>query len=129
MSKFALNLNEFARGGVKVYNLLIDGVDVFHEFEDALEAQYKSEFRSFAATISQISENRKPPIKGVESAVEMKTKHLRLYYLVIKEHDLIICLGGHKKTQKKDIKRLSRLRDLIIKQINENGRLKIGNNQ
>ncbi len=136
MSKFALISNEFARGRVKVYNLLIDEVDVFNEFEDSLAAQYKSEFRSLAAIISQISEHRKPlprnksrKIKGVESAAEMKTKHLRLYYLVIKEHDLIICVGGHKKTQKKDIKRLGRLRDLIIKQIEENGRLKIKNNQ
>ena len=132
MPIFALKLSEFAKGIVKIFNLVVDEIDQFETFENSLEDKYLSEFRSFAATIYQISENKKPPprgkrrkIEGVSGVTEMRSRNLRLYYLIIKEEGIIICLGGYKKTQKKDIKRLINLRALILKYIKENGRLNI----
>jgi len=132
MLKFALVSNELALGEIKVFNLEVDGIDQFEAFEGSIEDKHYSQFKSLAATISQISENKKPPnhgkrrkIKGLENAAEMRTKNLRLYYLVIKEHGITICIGGYKKSQKKDIKRLKKLSKAIYKQIDDHGRLKI----
>lgn len=132
MPKFALIKNEFADGSINVYNLLVDDIDQFEAFEESVEDIDYSQFTSFAATISQISENKKQPprgkrrkIEGVDNAGEMRTKNLRMYYLVVKEHGYTICLGGYKKTQKKDIKRLKKLQTEILKQIKEDGKLEI----
>lgn len=132
MPTFELKLSEFAKGAVKVYNLLVDEVDQFEAFEASLEEKYLSEFRSFAATIYQISQNKKPPpngkrrkIGGVSGAAEMRSRNLRLYYLVIKEEGIIICLGGDKKNQKKDIRKLKNIRTLILKYKQDHGTLNI----
>jgi len=81
MSNFALRRNKFAVGNVDVYNLTIDDVDQFEAFEESVEDIDYSQFTSFAATISQISDNKKPPprgkrrkIKGIDNAGEMRTK-------------------------------------------------------
>ncbi len=132
MPKFTLKLNQFAKGKVKVYNLLIDDIDQFDAFEDNLEEKYNSQFISFAATISQMSENKKPPprgkrrkIGGIKNAAEMRSRDLRLYYLVIEEYGYTICLGGLKKNQKKDIKRLKSLKEEIENQIKKHGEIEI----
>lgn len=132
MTKFTLKLNKFAAGTVKIYNLLINEVDQFEVFEEELEDLNKPQFKSIGATIYQISDNTKPPpkgkrrqIKGIKGAVEIRTKNLRLYYLVIKEHDLIICIGGLKTKQKKDLRRLKTLKEEIENQIEQHGKLKI----
>jgi len=131
MLKFALKKNQLARGAVKVYNLLIDGIDQFDHFEDGLESKYDSSFRSIGAVINQISENPRAPnrktrkIHGVNKATEIKKGDLRSYYLAIKEHDLVICLGGYKKNQKKDITRLKSLEKQITQQIEKHGKLEI----
>ncbi len=132
MSKFALKLNQFAKGAVKVYNLLIDDIDQFDYFEDNLEEKYNPQFVSFAATISQMSENKKPPprgkrrkLKGIENAAEMRSRDLRLYYLVIEEYGYTICLGGLKKNQKKDIRRLKSLKKELENQIKKDGKIEI----
>lgn len=132
MSKFALISNQFAIGKVKVYNLVIDDIDQFESYEDTLEEIYIPQFRSFAATIAQISENKKPPphgkrrkICGVEHAAEMRTKDLRLYYLVLYDHGITICLGGLKPGQIKNIRYLKSLQKEILTYIKENGKLEI----
>ncbi len=134
MYKFALTKNEFARGSIDVYKLVVDDVDQFVAFEDSVEKINFSEFKSFAATISQISENKKQPprgkrrkIKGLDNAGEMRTKNLRLYYLVIKEHGYTICIGGSKKSQKKEIKRLKQLQKDIFEQIKNMENSKLNN--
>jgi len=132
MLKFALKENINAVGTIKVYNLKINGIDQIDAFEDQLEDKYLSQFRSISSTIYQISDNKKPPprgkrrkIGGLKGAVELRSKNLRLYYLVIEKHDLIICIGGLKTTQNKDIRRLKTLKEQIENQINQNGQLKI----
>jgi len=128
MPKFALQLNEYANGEVLIYNLVVDGVDQFYAFEDSLEDQFLSEFKSFGAIIYQISHKKTPAkgkrriIKGVEGGREMKSRNLRLYYLVIKELGIVVCLGANKKTQKKDLKRLDKIRKAIVEQIKKNGK-------
>lgn len=132
MPKFALKKNQFARGTVEVYNLLIDGADQFDLFEDGLESKYDSSFRSISAVINQISENKKAPnrnkrrkIHGINKAAEIKRGDLRLYYLAIKDHDLVICLGGYKKNQRKNLARLKSLEKQITQQIEKYGKLEI----
>ncbi len=132
MPRFALRKNIFATGSILVYNLLIDDVDQFEAFEDALEKIDKAQFRSIAATVSQMSENKKPPprgkrrkVEGMEHAGEMRTKKLRIYYLVLPKTWYTICLGGYKKQQKKDLKRLEQLQIEIENQIKKYGAFEI----
>lgn len=130
MCKFALQLNEFARGRVKMYNLLIDGHDQFDVFEESLEIAYKSQFNSIAAYISQISGLKNLPsrkrrkLKGFDNTTELRTNDLRLYYMKIKEDGQIICLGGYKKNQKKDLNKLKSLQKQVENQIRNYGKLK-----
>ena len=132
MPKFALRLNQFAKGNVKVYNLIADDVDQFDSYEDSLEDVYQSQFRSFAAIITQISENKTPPahgkrrkLKGIDQASEMRTRDLRLYYIILDDHGTTICMGGLKPGQKSDINKLKSLQKELINYIKENGNLEI----
>lgn len=131
MPTFALKLNEFAKGDVKIFNLLVDGNDQFELFESSLEDKYLKELRGFASTIYQLSHKMNIPhgkrrvLKGIDGGREMKSRNLRLYYLHLKEAGILICLGAEKKTQKKDINRLGNIRKDILQQIAKHGKLEI----
>ncbi|NOX64614.1 MAG: hypothetical protein GXO85_02165 [Chlorobi bacterium] len=96
-----------------------------------METQYNSEFKSLASSILQLCDGRNLPhgkrrkIEGLKNCVELRSRNHRLYYIKIPEHGLIICLGGTKKNQKKDINRIKALRKLLLKQIMDHGKLKI----
>lgn len=131
MPKFALISNQFAEGHIKFFNLEIDGIDQFDTFEDSIEEKHESELRQCASYISLLSEGKHlPPRKkrklgGISKAGELKTKHLRVYYIVIPEYGYTICILGYKKNQDKDIARLKTLRTSILTQIEENEGIEI----
>lgn len=132
MTNFALTRNEFATGDkVSVCNLEIDGICQFHAFIEELEEIQKKELRKLSISIWQLSENIKPRnrnhLKGKDlmDCRELKTKNLRLYYLVLNS-GLVICLGGVKTKQKKDIQKLKTLKFKIIKFIQDHGEIQIG---
>ena len=131
MHKFALHKNIYSSSKIQFYNLIIDGIDQFHAFEEGLETQYNSEFKSLASSISQLCDNRNLPhgkrrkIRGLKKCVELISKNHRLYYIALPEHSLIICLGGTKKNQKKDINKVKSLRKQLLKQIIDYGNLEI----
>lgn len=100
-------------------------------FEESLEVKYESQFNSIVAVITQISEHRKSPshgkrrkLEGFDSAAEIRTKDLRLYYIVPKEQGYILCLGGHKSNQEKDLRKLTSLQKQVENQIRNHGKLK-----
>lgn len=131
MSKFALQRNRKAFGKVQIFDLVKDGKNQVNEFTDSLEEKYRSQFRSLLAYVSFISDNRVMPtnkhkkLHTLQDTYELKTKNLRLYYLNFKSYDIILCLGGHKNAQAKDINSLTSLRKRILEQINESGDLTI----
>ena len=63
--------------------------------------------------------------RKLANGTELKTKDLRLYYLVIPKHGITICIGGTKKNQKKDISILDGLSKEILEQIKKYGNLTI----
>ncbi len=131
MPNFALSINEYSTGKkVSVCNLEIDGVCQFNTFIEELEEIHKKEIKKLAISIWQLSENLKPRnrnhLKGkhLKDCRELKTQNLRLYYLVL-DTGLVICLGGVKTKQKKDLRQLETLRLKIIKHIEDHGDLQI----
>jgi len=131
MANFTLSLNEFATGDrVFVCNLQIDGECQFSSFVEDLGEFEKKEVKKLAISIWQLSENKKPRnrnhIKGkdLEDFRELKTKNLRLYYLVLSP-GLIICLGGIKTQQRRDIEKLKTIKVKILKYIQDYGELQI----
>ena len=63
-------------------------------------------------------------IRGVKDGYEIRADTLRLYYLDVQNKRIIICLGGLKKNQKKDIDRFKRLVSYLQKELNDEGELK-----
>jgi len=130
MSKFDLYINKFATGEkTSVCNLVIDGVCQYESFVEGLETIMVKELKKISISLWQLSENKKPRNKnfirgkGLEDFRELKTKNLRLYYLVLKPYGLIICLGGQKTNQRRDIASLKSLKDKIIQHIKDYGAL------
>ena len=114
--------------------MVIDNVDQFEAFEDSIEDKYISQFISITSSITQLSEYFKPlphgkrrklKGKGLENTGEFRSRDLRLYYLVLKESGYIICLGGGKKSQPKDLKRLKSLKKEILNQVSQHGQIEI----
>jgi len=132
MPIFELTKNEFAtESQVQVYNLSIDGNCQFEAFASNLTKETKSEIKKISISIWQLSANRKPRNrnhikgKGLEVCRELKTKNLRLYYLILNPYGLVICLGGQKTKQKKDIAALKTLKNKILKYKETHGGLEI----
>jgi putative component of toxin-antitoxin plasmid stabilization module len=61
----------------------------------------------------------------VDFGYEIKADKLRLYYLNFEDLGLLICIGGMKKNQKKDIAQFKKLSKEISNQIKEYGQLSI----
>lgn len=123
MRNFTFKANIHARGTIKFRNLVIDESDQFDQFYEQLEELDKSLFYSLATYITLLSEGNKLPktkcrkLKGLEKCFELKKNHLRMYYTLIDGQGYIICFGSTKNEQKKDIKKLERLRMEIIDQL------------
>lgn len=106
-----------ANDSYRFYKLYIDGKCQFDEFYDMVVSSIKErrDFEGMVALMDAFSAQLMLPdtkfkhINGLHrtDVWEFKKKNLRVY--VIKdEPEIIIVMGGHKSTQKKDIKILDR---------------------
>ena len=114
MCRFAFIKNNHINGSIRVYNLLVRGVDVFEEFRESLEVKHEKQFQKFIFYLEMLSSGGRLPhkkrrkIQGVEDGWELRTQALRLYYLAYEPALIVICHMGYKKKQKKDIRRWKR---------------------
>lgn len=123
MSKFALNKIEVIKGKQSFFDLEVNGVGQFDSFSNNVEKQYKSELITLISRMDLVANlNRLPkekfrditPKKQGVKEYEFKTKHLRLYAIHIEKTGKVIVLGGHKNTQKADIKSFRSLKSQFI---------------
>ncbi|MDE7388408.1 MAG: hypothetical protein K2M97_04040 [Muribaculaceae bacterium] len=101
----------------KFYVLYEDDRSYFEEFIDSLEqASDLDEFDQIRALMDKVDNNNLPKskyrhIKGGKSdrkdVYEFKSKHLRIYAIKMTPNYYLL-LGGHKKTQDKDIDKVFR---------------------
>ena len=132
MQRFELFLNEYGTGKTKIYNLLTNWKDQFLHFQSELDPSLNSNFKKITSTIFLLSEYEKSlpigrinKIDGVDFGYEIKADKLRLYYLNFEDLGLLICVGGMKKNQRKDIAQFNKLSKEISNQIKEYGQLNI----
>lgn len=127
MSNFEIKNIDAIKGTQKFYKLIKDGTCPIDEFENNLEEAYISELRTIYAYMDQVANLKSLPWKkfhfydkgkGVFREFEFKSKHLRVYGIVINEGKLII-LGGRKVDQKADTTLFRRLKKEYIESIKE----------
>ena len=108
MPNFEIRNIDAVKGIQKFYKLSKDGTCQIDEFENKLEEVYKTELRTIYAYMDQVANLKPLPQnkfhfyndgKGGFREFEFKSKHLRVYGIVINEGKLII-LGGTKANQK-----------------------------
>ena len=121
MGSFSLKLySEVTNPKLKFYKLYDDGVSLFDEFIEELETRNKSlkkEFPKILALMDSLGmvnlpvtkfRHINPGHKGDRNDVwEFKSKHLRVY-VIRKEPDIFILLGGLKTNQPEDLKNIFR---------------------
>lgn len=110
MSKFELVNIDAVVGEQQFYKLKIDDCCPFDEFEKDVEKVYKSEIMTLYSYMNQVAKLKSLPVqkfhfyddgkKGYRE-FEFKSKHLRIYGIVIPGGKLIIT-GGTKANQTKD---------------------------
>jgi hypothetical protein len=112
MSKFALIEIEAVNGKQKFLKLLKDEKCEFDDFELEASKNFKLEMNSLYHRMDLFSMGEKLPItqfrilKGsnkVFTECEIKTKHLRVYFIIDNSIRNIVIIGGYKTKQIKDI--------------------------
>jgi hypothetical protein len=110
MAEFSLKAMDAVVGKQSFDMLVKDGICLFEEFENNLEAQYKGEVASLYATMNDVANLKSLPKtkfhpynKGCAEVreFEFKTKHLRAY-AIEKTGGKIVIIGGTKANQQKD---------------------------
>lgn len=113
------------------FDLLIDGIAQLEAFENSLEAQYKSEFRT-ALTIMDMCSNGQSlpktkmrditPQKVPVKEYEFKTRNLR-FYAIQYPGGKVVVFCGYKNNQASDISRFRSLKDQFLsEQKEDNGK-------
>lgn len=127
MPKFETRNIDTIKGTQKFYKLIKDGVCQIDDFEDDLEEIYKSELKTIYSYMDQLANLKSLPktkfhfynkAKGGFREFEFKSKHLRVYGIVINEGKLII-LGGMKANQDDDTTTFRRIKEEYIESIKE----------
>lgn len=115
MSKYSIEKNNSIRGIKVFYDLIIDGQNLFENFRAEIKSRNQqklnseltrvySRFNLYANNLRFDDTQIKRLDKIKKYALwEIKTKNLRVYFIHHSELNHIICFGGTKKTQKKDI--------------------------
>lgn len=129
---FALKSCKYSRGDKVVYQLVVNDKDEYSNFEKKYGTkQYRSLLLRIGARIENLSKGIRLPsgqirnIVGVEGGFEIKADSLRVYYLELQNEYFIICTGGLKKNQKKDIDRFRRITKELQKQLKDGRKLEI----
>ena len=117
MRTFATSIIEAIHGKQTFEKLSVDGVCFIDELEAEIKSggQYYSEFKTILAYMDFVANGKTLPktiFREITSGniqtkrYEFKSKHLRIYAFN-KPNGKIVVLGGYKKTQEKDIKKLN----------------------
>ena len=121
MCTFAVESFDSVRdnGKIRFYKVLIDGEAQIDSFEKEIskDKALKKEWKKVLTCMDYVAEtNGILPSKklnsikddGKEIAIEFKSSSLRIYCFKI-DPNVFVILGGYKKDQKEDIKKLKRL--------------------
>ena len=127
MSKFTLEEILEIKGIIKFYYLVIDGVNGYKEFEDAIiaEGKYGHELNSIQAIMEQVADRKSltekkfkdiTPKKESTKEYEIKSKNLRVYLFHEKRKGRIVVMGAkkHPKSQNKEITKFRRTKKEYI---------------
>ena len=123
MHKFALN--KITESGNNVfYKLVIDGVCEFDDFIDSVKANYETEVIKIFWLANAIVQGHIFPeekLKNITprneniSEYEIKTKHLRAYFIKISNDRIILCAGFKSNNrQQKDINHFRNLKQRYL---------------
>lgn len=127
MAKFTLEEISEIKGVIKFYYLIIDGVNGYKEFENAIiaEGKWDHELNSIQAIMEQVTDRKSltekkfkdiTPKKDSVKEYEIKSKNLRVYLFHEKRKGRIIVVGAKKypKSQNKDILKFRRIKKEYI---------------
>jgi putative component of toxin-antitoxin plasmid stabilization module len=114
MPRFSLERLDLVQGRQLFYNLFRDGVSAFEEFCNDIETdgRYLSELRTIFAYMEMVANLQMLPQQKMRDLTtkndktkeyELKTKHLRVYFIHQEKTGKVVILGGFKTTQPKDI--------------------------
>jgi len=117
MRIFATQIIETIKGKQVFEKLLVDGVCLLDEFEEAIKdnPQYTSEFRTlfaymnFVANGSLLPKTKFREVKGDKiktKRYEFKSEHLRVYVFNQPGGKMVV-MGGYKNTQEADIRQFN----------------------
>ena len=127
MSNFEIKNIDAVNGKQKFYKLIKDGICLIDDFENDLEEAYNPELKTIYAYMDQVANLKSLPKtkfhfynkdKGGYREFEFKSKHLRVYGIVINEGKLII-LGGTKANQDNDTTIFRRIKNEYIESTKE----------
>ena len=125
MPLFSLRRLELVKGKQQFYNLFKNNTCVFEEFCRNIEndERYLSELRTIFAYMEMVANLQMLPQQKMRDLTpkndkikeyELKTKHLRVYFIHQENIGKIIILGGFKTTQPKDISKFRALKKEYI---------------
>ncbi len=127
MPNFEIRNIDAVNGKQKFYKLIKDGTCQIDDFENNLEEAYKPELKTIYAYMDQVANLKSLPQtkfhfynkdKGGFREFEFKSKHLRVYGIVIDEGKLVI-LGGTKANQANDTTIFRRIKKEYIESTKE----------
>lgn len=125
MAEYSLKAMDAVIGKQSFDMLVRDGICLFEEFENNVQAQYKGEVATLYALMNDVANLKTLPKtkfhpynKGDADVreFEFKTKHLRVY-AIEKPGGKIVVIGGTKANQKKDEATFRKYKDQYIKSL------------
>lgn len=125
MAEFSLKPMEAIVGRQSFDMLVRNGVCLFEEFENSVEARYRGEVASLYAIMNDVAnlkslpDTKFHPYNKGDAAVrefEFKTKHLRAY-AIEKPGGKIVVIGGTKANQQKDEATFRKYKNQYIKSL------------
>jgi len=127
---FAIEKIDQIEGQINFYKLTVNGECLLDLFIDACEKeggldseiiQIQSRMQSFAdmKLMPKTKLNPITPKKENYKEYEIKTKHLRVYFLHDKINGFVVVTGGKKTSQKKDIQQFRSIKNRYLKQLND----------
>ena len=125
MAEYSLKAMDAVIGKQSFDMLVRDGICLFEEFENNVQAHYKGEVATLYALMNDVAnlktlpKTKFHPYNKGDADVresEFKTKHLRVY-AIEKPGGKIVVIGGTKANQKKDEATFRKYKDQYIKSL------------
>lgn len=128
MPRFSLEELKLVQGKQAFFKLFKDEVCEFDAFCNNIEKEgrYFSELKTAFAYMEMVANLKMLPKEKIRDLTpqndtvkeyELKTKHLRIYFIHQKQKGKIIILGGYKNTQSKDIEKFRAIKMQFLKNL------------